>query len=85
MPGPAAGGPPAGSGLRGMSERLTAIGGRLSFGHAKTGRGGGRGLRLVATVPEVPVPQPGGSDPAQRPEPTGPVTHAERGDSATVK
>jgi two-component system sensor histidine kinase DesK len=44
---------PAGSGLRGMSERLTALGGRLSFGHGKAS--GGRGLRLVATVPEAPV------------------------------
>jgi len=38
-----------GSGLRGMSERLTALGGQLSLGDAKVG--GGRGLRLVATVP----------------------------------
>jgi two-component system, NarL family, sensor histidine kinase DesK len=62
MPAPVAsvsGGSPAGSGLRGMSERLTAIGGRLSFGHATTGRGGNRGLRLVATVPDLPVPQAG--------------------------
>jgi two-component system, NarL family, sensor histidine kinase DesK len=39
-----------GSGLRGMSERLTALGGRLSLGNA-AGGGGRRGLRLVATVP----------------------------------
>ena len=83
MPGPAAGGPPAGSGLRGMSERLTAIGGRLSFGHAKTGRAGGRGLRLVATVPEVRAPQPG--DPDSHPEPITPVVRVKRGDSATVR
>jgi two-component system sensor histidine kinase DesK len=40
----------AGSGLRGMSERLGAIGGTLSCGHAEAG---GRGFRLVATVPEA--------------------------------
>jgi two-component system, NarL family, sensor histidine kinase DesK len=49
-PGP---GQAAGSGLRGMSERLAAIGGRLSLGHAAAGAGG-RGFRLVATVPETP-------------------------------
>jgi two-component system sensor histidine kinase DesK len=43
-------GPAPGSGLRGMSERLTALGGRLSLGDATVG-GGRRGLRLVATVP----------------------------------
>jgi two-component system, NarL family, sensor histidine kinase DesK len=36
-----------GSGLRGMSERLSAIGGRLSVGRPETGRG----FRLTATVP----------------------------------
>jgi two-component system, NarL family, sensor histidine kinase DesK len=46
--------PGAGSGLRGMSERLTAIGGQLSISHAKVGRDR-RGLRLVATMPEAPV------------------------------
>jgi two-component system, NarL family, sensor histidine kinase DesK len=52
-------GPPqaAGSGLRGMSERLAAIGGRLSLGHADADAGG-RGFRLVATVPETPAPPP---------------------------
>jgi two-component system sensor histidine kinase DesK len=85
MPGPAAGRPPAGSGLRGMSERLTAIGGRLSFGHAKTGRGGSRGLRLVATVLDVPVSRSGGLEPDGRTEPTASVTTVERGGSATVK
>jgi two-component system, NarL family, sensor histidine kinase DesK len=54
-----------GSGLRGMSERLTAIGGRLSVGEAKAG-GGGHGLRLVATVP-VPAPAAGAGDPGRRP------------------
>jgi two-component system sensor histidine kinase DesK len=38
---------PTGSGLRGMSERLSAIGGRLALGWAEPGRG----LRLTATVP----------------------------------
>jgi len=48
-----------GSGLRGMSERLTALGGRLSLGETKAGAG--RGLRLVATVPApAPTPDAGG-------------------------
>ncbi len=47
---------PRGSGLRGMSERLSAIGGRLSLGPAEPGHHD-RGFRLVATVP-VPVPVP---------------------------
>ncbi len=38
-----------GTGLRGMSERLSAVGGRLSFGPADGGHG--RGFRLTATVP----------------------------------
>jgi len=38
-----------GSGLRGMSERLSAVGGRLSLGPADPGRG--HGFRLTATVP----------------------------------
>jgi two-component system, NarL family, sensor histidine kinase DesK len=53
-PGPAQA---AGSGLRGMSERLAAIGGRLSLGHAGADAGD-RGFRLVATVPETPAPPP---------------------------
>jgi two-component system sensor histidine kinase DesK len=44
---PAAGG---GTGLHGMSERLSAVGGRLSLGGGRPGRG----LRLVATVPARP-------------------------------
>jgi len=52
-----------GSGLRGMSERLTALGGRLSLSEAKVG--GGHGLRLVATVP-VPAPAAGAGDPGRR-------------------
>ena len=44
-----------GSGLRGMSERLAAIGGQLSLGQ---GGLSGRGFRLVATVPQAPPPAP---------------------------
>ncbi len=44
--------PPAGTGLRGMSERLAAVGGHLSLGPA--GPGPGRGFRLTATVPVDP-------------------------------
>jgi two-component system, NarL family, sensor histidine kinase DesK len=44
-----------GSGLRGMSERLAAISGRLSLGQ---GGLSGRGFRLVATVPQAPPPAP---------------------------
>lgn len=51
---------PRGSGLRGMSERLSAIGGRLSLGPAEPSLGGhsshnDRGFRLVATVPATPA------------------------------
>jgi len=52
MPEPA-GAAAGGSGLRGMSERLAAIGGRLSLGQAGLS---GRGFRLVATVPLAPPP-----------------------------
>ena len=38
-----------------MSERLSAIGGRLSLGLAG-GSGPGHGFRLTATVPATPVP-----------------------------
>jgi two-component system sensor histidine kinase DesK len=43
-----------GSGLRGVSERLSAIGGRLSLGPADASgsKGPGHGFRLVATVPD---------------------------------
>ena len=41
-----------GSGLRGMSERLAAIDGRLSLGQAEAGRG----FRLIATVPAKRAP-----------------------------
>jgi two-component system, NarL family, sensor histidine kinase DesK len=41
---------PGGSGLRGMSERLNAVGGRLQLGSTTAGHG----FRLVATVPAVP-------------------------------
>jgi two-component system sensor histidine kinase DesK len=43
----------AGSGLRGMSERLAAVGGRLSLGPGASGRG----FRLAATVPAAPAPR----------------------------
>jgi two-component system sensor histidine kinase DesK len=39
-----------GTGLRGVSERLSAIGGRLSLEPAG-GPGPGHGFRLIATVP----------------------------------
>jgi two-component system, NarL family, sensor histidine kinase DesK len=39
-----------GSGLRGMSERLSAAGGRLSLGPAHAGHSGGSGFRLTATL-----------------------------------
>ncbi len=42
---------PGGSGLRGMSERLSAVGGRLALGWAEPGRG----LRLTATLPQDPA------------------------------
>jgi two-component system sensor histidine kinase DesK len=52
---------PKGTGLRGMSERLSAVGGRLSLGAAEPGRGHaishvagagtGSGFTLTATVP----------------------------------
>ncbi len=41
---------PRGTGLRGMSERLSAVGGRLSLGPADAGSRA-RGFRLTATVP----------------------------------
>jgi len=43
-----------GSGLRGVSERLSAIGGRLSLGPAdgSGSKGPGHGFRLIATVPD---------------------------------
>jgi two-component system sensor histidine kinase DesK len=41
-----------GTGLRGMSERLSTVGGRLSLGPAEPGRLGQlRGFRLIATLP----------------------------------
>ncbi len=42
--------PPRGSGLRGMSERLSAVGGRLSLGPADPSFASG-GFRLTAAVP----------------------------------
>jgi two-component system sensor histidine kinase DesK len=46
---------PPGSGLRGVSERLSAFGGRLSLGPAE-GSGPGHGFRLIATVPATHMP-----------------------------
>jgi hypothetical protein len=42
--------------VRGMSERLAGIGGRLSLG---PGGANGRGFQLVATVPETRTPASG--------------------------
>jgi two-component system sensor histidine kinase DesK len=60
-PGPADQEAPKGAGLRGMSERLSAVGGRLALGAAEPGRGHaisraagagtGNGFTLTATVP----------------------------------
>jgi two-component system sensor histidine kinase DesK len=51
-----------GSGLRGVSERLSAIGGRLSLEPAG-GPGPGHGFRLIATVPVgSALPITGGAD-----------------------
>jgi two-component system sensor histidine kinase DesK len=51
-----------GSGLHGVSERLSAIGGRLSLEPAG-GPGPGHGFRLIATVPAGPaLPVTGGAD-----------------------
>jgi len=50
---------PGGTGLRGMSERLTAVGGRLSFSPAGAEKWRHHGLRILATVPEAaPGPRP---------------------------
>jgi two-component system sensor histidine kinase DesK len=54
-----AGAPPGslagGHGLHGMSERVTALGGRLSFAPAATAGRGGPGLRVTVTVPDTPA------------------------------
>ncbi len=63
--GPAGTDLPAGTGLHGMSERLSAVGGRFWVGSA--GRDG-RGFRLIATVPGAPQPKPA--------SPAPPVTEA---------
>jgi two-component system, NarL family, sensor histidine kinase DesK len=49
-----------GSGLRGMSERLSAIGGRLALGWAEPDRG----LRLTATVPAAAMAETGHTCPS---------------------
>jgi two-component system, NarL family, sensor histidine kinase DesK len=51
--GPAGRDQPAGSGLHGMSERLAAVGGRLSLEADGTWSLGASGFRLCATVPAV--------------------------------
>jgi two-component system sensor histidine kinase DesK len=53
-------GNPRGSGLRGMSERLSAIGGRLALGWAEPDRG----LRLTATVPAAATAETGHTGPS---------------------
>jgi two-component system sensor histidine kinase DesK len=62
---------PAGSGLHGMSERLSAVGGRLSLGPAEAPGSKapgtwaqGHGFRLVATVPAEPRPPARAAAPA---------------------
>ncbi len=78
------GSPAGGSGLRGMSERLAGIGGRLWIGAAEPS---GRGFRLVATVPEAPAPDPDDDQPGEtvppatagEPERSGPVRSARAG------
>jgi two-component system, NarL family, sensor histidine kinase DesK len=79
-PGAARGGaapsPSPGSGLHGMSERLSAVGGRLAAGAgarfaggpAGSGGRGGQGFGLIATVPATPVPA---SAPPAAPVPAG--------------
>jgi two-component system, NarL family, sensor histidine kinase DesK len=47
--------PPTGSGLRGVSERLAAVGGSLALGAAAPGHG----FRLTATVPGHAAPETG--------------------------
>jgi two-component system sensor histidine kinase DesK len=68
---------PAGSGLHGMSERLSAAGGRLSLGPADGpgSRTPGRGFRLTAIVPaELPAPSPEAPSPdVPSPDATGPA------------
>ena len=79
-PGPSAGRLAAGTGLHGMSERLSAVGGRFSVEPA--GRDG-RGFRLIATVPLTPSPaqatepaQGHGARPGPEPPRTGPPVDA---------
>jgi two-component system sensor histidine kinase DesK len=55
--------PEPGSGLRGMSERLSAVGGSLSAGPARAGGSSGRGFRLGATVPVAAQPAGPGVQP----------------------
>jgi two-component system sensor histidine kinase DesK len=55
---------PSGAGLRGMSERLCAVGGSLELRPSGT-----PGFRLVASVPTTPAPAPA----ASRPPPTAAI------------
>jgi len=74
----------AGTGLHGMSERLSAVGGRFSA--EPTGRDG-RGFRLIATVPLAPgtgqgrtpgTPLPGRPQHTAPPQRTAPPQHTAR-------
>ncbi len=72
---------PAGTGLHGMSERLSAVGGRFSV--ASTERDG-RGFRLVATVPAAPKPKPAVPAPATEAAPATGVPTTEPPQSGPV-
>ena len=48
--------PSTGSGLHGMAERLSAVGGRLSAGPAHGAAGSSQGFRVIATIPVPPQP-----------------------------
>jgi len=56
----------AGNGLRGLSERLAAVGGTL-----RTSARPGGGLLVRAEIPEIPLPEPSPATPAVRAEPAG--------------
>jgi two-component system sensor histidine kinase DesK len=70
LPESIAGATPTGSGLHNMSERLSAVGGRFSAGPGR----GGRGFRLVASVPLGDGPEDAGRPgPARRTSRTAPA------------
>lgn len=56
----------AGNGLRGLSERLAAVGGTL-----RTSARPGGGLLVRAEIPEIPPSEPSPATPAVRAEPAG--------------